>query len=211
MKIYMYIDESGAIHCNNRTRYFAVGGYFTLENSKLKITSRYKRFNHRIKNERSFVGELKSYHFSNDEKIMIFRKIQDIDDFYGLAMVFDKDKISKKIVQSKMFFNYAIKLLIINLILPLYDERNIDFIISIDDQNIAHRDLSNLEKYLKTEFCLFDFNFEIRYYDSKDNYGVQLADLIINTVYSYVKNGDKARRVFEVLDNGKFLLDFYPQ
>ena len=34
MKVYVYIDESGSIHRNSKTRYFAVGGYFTFFEGK---------------------------------------------------------------------------------------------------------------------------------------------------------------------------------
>ena len=40
MKIYVYLDESGSIHKNSKTRYFAVGGYFSLEQDKLKIKAK---------------------------------------------------------------------------------------------------------------------------------------------------------------------------
>ena len=36
MKVYVYIDESGSIHKNSKTRYFAVGGYFTFFEGKNK-------------------------------------------------------------------------------------------------------------------------------------------------------------------------------
>ena len=35
MKIYVYLDESGSIHKNSKTRYFAVGGYFTFEEGRI--------------------------------------------------------------------------------------------------------------------------------------------------------------------------------
>ena len=34
MKIYVYLDESGSIHKNSNTKYFAVGGYFYLKKIK---------------------------------------------------------------------------------------------------------------------------------------------------------------------------------
>ena len=37
MRIYVYLDESGSIHKNSKTEYFAVGGYFTLVKDKNKI------------------------------------------------------------------------------------------------------------------------------------------------------------------------------
>lgn len=43
MRLYVYLDESGSIHKNSNTKYFAVGGYFTFEKYRLKITSLYKR------------------------------------------------------------------------------------------------------------------------------------------------------------------------
>ena len=45
MKIYVYLDESGSIHKNSKTRYFAIGGYFSCEHDRLKIQSKYKREN----------------------------------------------------------------------------------------------------------------------------------------------------------------------
>ena len=42
---YVYLDESGSIHKNSKTRYFAVGGYFSLEQDKLKIKAKYKKEN----------------------------------------------------------------------------------------------------------------------------------------------------------------------
>ena len=45
MKIYVYLDESGSIHKNSRTKYFAVCGYFAFKEDKNKITSLYKRIN----------------------------------------------------------------------------------------------------------------------------------------------------------------------
>ena len=49
MKIYVYLDESGSIHKNSKTRYFAVGGYFTFEKDKMKIKAKYKQENFKLK------------------------------------------------------------------------------------------------------------------------------------------------------------------
>lgn len=68
------------------------------------------------------------------------------------------------------------------------NDEPIEFIISIDNRNIRVGELNNLETYLKTEFCIYDDDFKITYYDSKTNYGVQLADLTVNTFYNSYKN-----------------------
>jgi len=65
--------------------------------------------------------------------------------------------------------------------------QRIDYIISIDNRNIRVGELNNLETYLKTEFCIYDDDFKIAYYDSKTNYGIQLADLTVNTFYNSYK------------------------
>lgn len=52
MKIFVYLDESGSIHTNSPTKYFAVGGYFTFAEDKNKITSKYKKINKKMKDEK---------------------------------------------------------------------------------------------------------------------------------------------------------------
>ena len=43
---------SGSIHKNSHTRYFAVGGYFSFEQDKLKIKAKYKKENLNLKKEK---------------------------------------------------------------------------------------------------------------------------------------------------------------
>lgn len=216
MKIYVYIDESGSIHKNSKTRYFAVGGYFTFFEGKNKIISLYKKFNKKIKDKRKIdlKKEIKSYDMTDDEKINIFNEIKEVKDFCGIAKVFDKKLMNKEIVESNIFFNYAVKLLFSDCIIPLIDlkkiNEKIEFIVSVDTRNIKVRDLKNLEDYLKTEFCLSNFNFKVTYYDSQTNYGIQLADLIVNTFYNIFKNRSIVQKVIPVLKKEKFRLSIFP-
>lgn len=217
MKIYLYIDESGSIHKNSKTKYFAVGGYFTFEKDKLKIISKYRKANLKMKKTKnlSLDSEIKSYDMNKNEKIDIFNKIQDIDTFHGCAKVFDKSLMRKEIIDSNIFFNYAIKILIIDCVLPIlnFEKENeeIEFIISIDNRNIRVGDLNNLETYLKTEFCLQDFDFKITYYDSKTNYGIQLADLIVNTFYNHYKDSSIVDTVMKNLKSKNFRVSLFPR
>ena len=73
MKIFIYLDESGSIHKNSSTKYFAVGGYFTFGEDKNKIISTYKKINKKIKDEKniSLDKEIKSYNMGNNDKINI--------------------------------------------------------------------------------------------------------------------------------------------
>lgn len=216
MKIYVYIDESGSIHKNSKTKYFAVGGYFTFTKDKLKIIAKYKKNNYNMKLNKKLPldSEIKSYDMTQDEKIKIYNEIQDIDTFYGCVKVFDKSVMKKEIVESNIFFNYAVKLLINDCILPLLNiellKENVEFIISIDNRNVRIGDLNNLETYLKTEFCLENYDFKIKYYDSKTNYGVQLADLTVNTFYNYYKDKSIVDKVIPNLKPKNFRISLFP-
>ena len=216
MKIYVYLDESGSIHKNSNTKYFAVGGYFVFLKDKNKVTSFYKRINKSIKDSRNIPldKEIKSYNMINEEKINIFNKIQDIDTFYGCVKIFEKSSMRKEIIESNIFFNYAVKILFKDCIIPLLNlnqiNNDIDFIISIDNRNIRVGDLNNLETYLKTEFCLENFNFKIIYYDSATNFGVQLADLIVNTFYNYYKDKKIVKKVIPYLKSKNFRISLFP-
>ncbi len=216
MKIYVYLDESGSIHKNSNTKFFAVGGYFIFKEDKNKATSLYKRINKEIKNTRNIRmdKEIKSYDMLDIEKIKIFNEVQDIETFYGIAKVFEKTLMKKEIVHSNIFFNYAVKVLFSDCIVPLLNlvqiNESIEFIVSIDNRNIRVGEINNLETYLKTEFCLERFDFKITYYDSKTNFGIQLADLVVNTFYNYYKDKRIVKKVIKSLKHKNFRVSSFP-
>ena len=214
----MYIQmKVGSIHKNSKTRYFAVGGYFSYEEDRIKIKAKYKKENLKLKKEKNLDldTEIKSYDMTEEEKIKIFNKIQDIETFHGCVKVFDKKYMRKEIVDSNIFFNYAIKVLIQDCILPELNlqenDEPIEFIISIDNRNIRVGELNNLETYLKTEFCIYDDDFKITYYDSKTNYGIQLADLTVNTFYNSYKNIKLVENVIKELKPKNFRVSLFPR
>ena len=121
----------------------------------------------------------------------------------------------KEIVDSNISFNYAVKVLINDCIIPTLNLQNtnesIEFIISIDNRNIRVGELNNLETYLKTEFCIYDDDFKITYYDSKTNYGIQLADLIVNTFYNDYKDNTIVKNVIKELKPKNFRVSLFPK
>lgn len=207
----------GSIHKNSKTRYFAVGGYFSFEKDRVKIKAKYKKENLKLKKakELDLNAEIKSYDMTEEEKIQIFNKIQDIETFHGCVKVFDKEYMRKEIVDSNIFFNYAVKVLIQDCILPVLNlqenDEPIQFIISIDNRNIRVGELNNLETYLKTEFCIYDDDFEIIYYDSKTNYGIQLADLTVNTFYNSYKDINIVENLIRELKPKNFRVSLFPR
>lgn len=216
MKIYVYLDESGSIHKNSKTKYFAVGGYFVFGEDKNKVTSLYKKINKSIKDSQSIPldREIKSYDMTEEEKVKIFSNIQDIETFYGCTKIFEKSSMKKEIIESNIFFNYAVKILFKDCIIPLLNlnqiNEDIEFIVSIDNRNIRVGDLNNLQVYLKTEFCLEKMDFKITYYDSATNYGVQLADLIVNTFYNSYKDKNIVKKVLPILKSKNFRISLFP-
>ena len=207
----------GSIHKNSKTRYFAVGGYFSYGEDRIKIKAKYKKENLKLKKEKNLDldTEIKSYDMTEEEKIKIFNKIQDIETFHGCVKVFDKNYMKKEIVDSNIFFNYAVKVLIQDCILPELNlqenDEPIEFIISIDNRNIRVGELNNLETYLKTEFCIYDDDFKITYYDSKTNYGIQLADLTVNTFYNSYKDIKLVENVIKELKPKNFRVSLFPR
>ena len=207
----------GSIHKNSKTRYFAVGGYFSYEEDRIKIKAKYKKENLKLKKEKNLGldTEIKSYDMTEEEKIKIFNKIQDIETFHGCVKVFDKKYMKNEIVDSNIFFNYAVKVLIQDCILPELNlqenDEPIEFIISIDNRNIRVGELNNLETYLKTEFCIYDDDFKITYYDSKSNYGIQLADLTVNTFYNSYKNISLVENIIKELKSKNFRVSLFPR
>lgn len=215
MRLYVYLDESGSIHKNSNTKYFAVGGYFTIEKYRLKITSLYKKINKLVKDERKIKmdREIKSYDYLTKEKQLIFSSMENIPGFYGFSKVFDKEKMQKGIIDSNIFYNYAVKLIFSDIIFPLlknYTDEQIEIKLLCDNRNVRVGDLKNLENYLNTEFCLNNYVFSVSYYDSKTNFGIQLADLIVNTFYNYYANYKRVSTIIKGLNKSKYRVSLFP-
>lgn len=217
MKIYVYIDESGSIHKNSKTKYFAVGGYIVSSNDKNKVISRYKRINKEMKDNKKIPleSEIKSYDMTEKEKINIFYQIQKINTFYGCVKIFEKKSMGKEIIESNIFFNYAVKLLFGDCIIPFLNQycssNKVEFIVSVDNRNVRVGHLNNLATYLKIEYCLYNVDFKITYYDSATNFGIQLADLIVNTFYNSYKDMNIVKKVIPTLKKEKFIISLFPR
>lgn len=215
MNIFVYLDESGSIHKNSKCKYFAVGGYFTFYKDKNKITSLYKKINKKVKIKKHYKmdKELKSINMSVKDKKLFFKEIQKITDFYGFCKVFFKENMKKEIVESNIFFNYAIKLVFQDCILPLLNLKKLTyiyFVVNIDNRNIRVGDLKNLENYLNIEFYPLKITFSVTYYDSKTHFGIQLADLIVNTFYNFFKKKEIIKDLIPIIDFKKFRISLFP-
>ena len=216
MVIFVYLDESGSIHHSSNTKYFAIGGYLVSKEDNHKTISTYKRLNKHIKDRDNIPleNELKSFNLAVSDKITIFKSIQQIRSYIGCAKVFNKIEMKKKITDVNVFYNYGVKLLFDDCVLKLVDlDRigcHIDFIVNMDNRSISVGKLKDLETYLNTEYCLYDVSFKVTYYDSKTNYGIQLADLTVNTFYNVFKDISIVEDVFKVLKPYRYRVSTFP-
>lgn len=120
----------------------------------------------------------------------------------------------KEVVESNIFFNYAVKLVFKDCIFPilklLKNTNYIEFIVSIDNRNVSVGNLNNLKTYLMTEFCLKNYDFKVTYYDSASNYCIQLADLIVNTIYNSYKDVKIVKKVVPKLNPKRIRISTFP-
>ncbi len=67
LRVYVYLDESGNIHQNSNTDYFAIGGFFVLNigNAKDKVIHKYKKINKKQKQKRCFNGRKNKWKIMN--------------------------------------------------------------------------------------------------------------------------------------------------
>ena len=216
MLINVYIDESGSIHKNSPTAYFAIGGFLVVNTYKNKVIAHYKRENKKIKDLKNIplATEIKANQMTEAEKIGFFKAVQDIPTFRGGAKVFLKKRMAKAIMEANIFYNYAVKIFFCDCLIPQLKKLKltgpIEFKVSIDNRSIRVKDLANLENYLNTEFCLQDYHFQITYYDSQTNYGIQLADLIVNTFYNFYKNPMLVKPVMKTVKMQNFRVSTFP-
>ena len=174
-----------------------------------------KNIQDQIVNAQKQLQELSSNErMTPEEKISFFKAVQDVPTFRGGAKVFLKKRMTKAIMEANIFYNYAVKIFFCDCLIPQLKKLKltgpIEFKVSIDNRSIRVKDLANLENYLNTEFCLQDYHFQITYYDSQTNYGIQLADLIVNTFYNFYKNPMLVKPVMKTLKMQYFRVSTFP-
>lgn len=212
-EVMIFLDESGHIHRNCQDRYFAIGGYCCPKENSQKIKALYKRRNKKIKEKYglSLKEELKARNMTVEQKIELFDSVQHAVGFCGIGIVFDKNGMYRKITKENIFFNYGVRTLLDDVVFPLVDmtEKTV-FHVVCDNRSIKVGDIKDLEKYLNTEFIMENCSFTVEYLNSANDYRVQLADLIVNTVYMRKHNLSLVKPVLDTLDQNSFSLSRFP-
>lgn len=216
IEINFFCDESGHLHSNSAKRYFVIGGYFCLKEKSVEIRQRYTRTLKKIKEKRGMgkPDELKARDMTQDEKIKLLITLQESDGFNGFAFVVDKDSMWKKINKESIYYNYFIKLIVKDILVPKtahrFPEGNVLVDMLLDSRNVSVGHLKSLEDYLNSEYLFERFSFIANYKDSKTDTRIQATDLIANTIYELFKEPEVIDRVIPHLDNDRIIIIGFP-
>lgn len=200
MKYYIFLDDSGQLHCNYKhSDIFVYGGLLVKESDFHGINASYKQTLQQIKKEKRIKGEFKTAQMDIPTRRRLLKKLRT----YTCEQIFVSVKVSslvrldftnkRDIVRYK---NYIIKRLIDKLIKSGKLPKECSFAeIHIDNQNVAHSAKDSLQDYLFNIFnednhylihqqyqtTTFKCDFRVSFKDSSTNYLVQAADLLANT------------------------------
>ena len=216
IEINFFCDESGHLHANSPTRYFVIGGYFCLKEKSQGIKQRYVRELKKIKQKRKMlkIDELKTRDMAQKEKIKLITALQNSDGFNGFAIVIDKESMTKKVDKESIYYNYFVKLIIKDILVPKcknrFPEGEIHVDMLLDSRNVSVGHLKSLEDYLNSEFVFTRFSFTANYQDSKIDARIQATDLIANTIYETFKEPEVVKEVIPYINSDRIVIVGFP-
>ena len=199
MKTYIVLDESGAMHLKNE-RYFAIAGFMTRELHK--VTSVHKKVEEVVEERKNIQInkkiELKSSKINSSQQALFLNELYNLPSVIPIAIIIDKDNLSKFGASENVAYNFFIKNLLKYLFkcnIPMLQTNEIE--LRLDNRNTSVKTLKDLETFLQWEFELMDLDVKVKYLDSKDNRDVQMADYIANLVWRKYncEKEDLSRRV----------------
>lgn len=201
MKTYIVLDESGAMHLKNE-KYFVIAGFMTREFHK--VTSAHKRIEKNVKMRKNIPLdkkiELKSSKINDSQQALFLNELYGLSGVVPIAIVIDKDNLSKFGASENLAYNFFVK----NLLKYLF-KCNISILqtneieLRVDNRNISVKTLKDLETFLQWEFEFLDLDINVKYLNSKDNRDVQMADYVANLVWKKYNciNENLSRRVLK--------------
>ena len=215
MWTYIVLDESGAMHLKDE-RYFVIAGFMTRELHK--ITSAHKRIEEIVKKRKNIPInkkiELKSSKINDSQQALFLTELYNLPGVVPIAIVIDKDNLSKFGASENVAYNFFVKNLLKYLFkcnIPILQTNEIE--LRVDNRNTSVKTLKDLETFLQWEFELMDLEVKVKYLDSKDNRDIQMADYVANLVWKKYNcsNEDLSKRVSQYYKTyiSKFLLKLF--
>lgn len=223
--IYMFFDDSGVFHKNDR--YFIYAGYvFIGSEEKDGARRKYKKIVKQIKNILNRNDELKAFNIENKYKRALLRVLKS---YIRIAVVVDLQKIKDEILDDKKsrvrFKDFALKRLVKKIIKKMIEKAQINpresckIYLNIDEQSTATNGVYGLRDSIKEELAYGIYNYdysvfyepiiqgelqvELHYCQSVNEYLIQAADILANTVHHDVIKG--ARYVIDSMDKVLYL------
>ncbi|MCM0627478.1 DUF3800 domain-containing protein [Lysinibacillus sp. OL1_EC] len=203
--IYIYLDDSGVFHRNDR--YFVYGGYLFLD-KKEKDTARrkYRKLSDQIKATIDGCVEVKSFGLAAKHRRALYNVMKPYE---SLSVCVNTRRINKDIMSEKKsihrFKDYALKRCIKSKFMDLIRKGKIDpnedvnLIICIDEQGTATNGYYDLKSSIYEEFIHGVHNFDysvfhkpilygnlmidVSYKTSISDYLIQASDIIANTIW----------------------------
>jgi len=207
---YLFLDESGNLHKNSPDRFFVIGGIFT--NNYTDIKKSYVEINKELKEKLNmdFEAELKAAYLNMEEKMDIVVKLSQMKGMYIVGIIVDKEKIGIEIERIHLYYNYIIRKLLDYLIKIKLIKigKNDDLYLNIDKSSMKIEDINSLQNYLRTHFNIeknYPFEITVAYWDSKKNYMVQVADMMVNTMWNLAQT-TKPFYIFNHLNKNKNMI-----
>ena len=201
MKTYIVLDESGAMHLKDE-RYFVIAGFVTRELHK--VVSAHKKIEGIVKKIKNIPltqkVELKSSKINARQQALFLNELYSLAGVIPIAIVIDKDNLSKFGASENVAYNFFVKNLLKYLFkcdIPILKTNNLE--LRLDNRNTSVKTLKDLETFLQWEFELMNLEVKVKYLDSKDNRDVQMADYIANLIWKKYnrKNENLSRRIVE--------------
>lgn len=203
--IKVYIDESGSIHLNNKFQYFVIGGYHTEKKHDLLLKNNFKRTLEQSNVQQESNNEVKASSMSIELQKNCYQNLLSSKMFYPSALIFDKHQMEIKIKDCNTFHHYAIQQYLDLCILQFLNDEN-EYRIDLQIDKISLKNYDTLSNHLNV-YYVFKKNiiFNVYYYDSRDETGIQIADLVVNNIYCFYRKYEKPISTFEFIKFGLFL------
>lgn len=173
------------MHLKNE-RYFVIAGFMTRELHK--VTSAHKRVEEIVKQRKNIPIkekiELKSSKINDSQQALFLNELYDLPGVVPIAIVIDKENLSKFEASENVAYNFFVKTLLKYLFkcnIPILQTNEIE--LRVDNRNTSVKTLKDLETFLQWEFELMDLEVKVKYLDSKDNRDVQMADYVANLIW----------------------------
>jgi len=180
----VYLDESGALNNVHKERYFVISALIT-ENEphrkKLKNLCKRMYVKHCIP---AGLDEIHANRLNFPSKQDILKKLNALGCFHLDYIVVDKKHIKPHLFKEKnICYNYLVAQLV-KKIIKIYQE---PIQILLDNHTIKAGSLNSLQDYIVTEArAKWDYihPIEVRLMDSKTCKGIQLVDVVSNSIYA---------------------------